>query len=375
MFAFRVITRDGTTGARLGELMTARGPVETPAFMPVASGGTVKGIQPRELRELGVSMVLANAYHLYLRPGVEVIVGAGGLHRFMAWDGPILTDSGGYQVFSLRRLCRVTDDGVTFRSHIDGSTHRWRPEEVVCIQEALDVDVAMVLDECVPGAASRRDAQRACERTTAWAQRSLRAKRRDDQALFAIVQGGCFPDLRRESAHALVALGFSGYGVGGLSVGEDRALTHELAAHTVRFLPDHAPRYLMGVGTPEDLVRYVGLGYDLFDCVLPTRNGRNGTLFTSRGRINIRSAVYASDRAPVEEGCPCYACRHFSRAYLRHLAVAREMLSSVLNTMHNLHFYASLMGRARAAMLRGTFADFAREFLSGAGTAEKVWEG
>lgn len=372
MLSFRVCKRDDSTQARLGQMVTSHGVIETPAFMPVATQGTVKGMSLRELSEIGVEILLANAYHLYLRPGVEVVAHAGGLHRFMGWDGLLLTDSGGYQIFSLKHLCTVTEEGVVFRSHLDGSTHRWRPEEVVTMQEALGVDIATVLDECLPAPASRREAERSCARTTRWAERARAAKRREDQALFAIVQGGIFPDLRAESAQALVSLGFSGYGVGGLSVGEEKALTYELAGHTVRFLPEESPRYLMGVGTPADLIHYVSLGFDLFDCVLPTRNGRNGTLFTAKGKINIRRAAYVTDLRPVEEGCMCYTCQNFSRAYLRHLAVAGEMLSASLNTLHNLHFYLSLMQRMREAITQGKFADFAREFLCGYGAQEPV---
>ena len=331
--------------------------------MPVATQGTVKGMTLRELCEIGATILLANAYHLYLRPGIEVITYAGGLHRFMSWDGPLLTDSGGYQIFSLKHLCSVTEEGVVFRSHLDGSMHSWRPEEVIGVQEALGVDIAMVLDECPSSSASRSEAERSCARTTRWAKRAWAAKRRETQALFAIVQGGIFPDLRVESTQALVSLGFSGYAVGGLSVGEDKALTYELAGHTVRFLPEESPRYLMGVGTPVDLLHYVSLGYDLFDCVLPTRNGRNGTLFTANGKINIRRSAYTADLGPVEDGCLCYTCQNFSRAYLHHLAVAGEMLSASLNTLHNLHFYLSLMRRMREAITLGTFADFARSFL------------
>ncbi len=375
MFSFCICKPANRSRARLGRIGTAHGVVETPNFMPVATQGTVKGIFPKELKEVGVTLLLANAYHLYLRPGLQVITRLGGLHSFMGWSGPILTDSGGYQVFSLRQLSRVTDEGVLFRSHLDGSSHLWRPEDVVAFQEALGVDIAMVLDECVPGLASRQEAEEACRRTTLWAERSLAAKRREDQALFAIVQGGVFPDLRRESAQALVSLGFPGYGVGGLSVGEEKRLTYELADYTIRFLPEEGPRYLMGVGTPEDLLYYVSLGYDLFDCVLPTRNGRNGTLFTRRGKINIRRAAYATDPRPIEEECPCYTCRNFSRAYLRHLALAGEMLSASLNTLHNLYFYVSLMEEIRGAILQEALGEFIREFFAQCGSEEKVWRG
>jgi len=364
MFHFVVTHRDSCTRARLGVLQTAHGTVATPAFMPVATQGTVKAMTPRELREIGAEMILANAYHLYLRPGVTLIEEANGLHQFMGWDGPILTDSGGYQVFSLKALCRVTEEGVQFRSHLDGSTHLLTPETVVHMQERLGVDIAMVLDECVSGQASYAETARAQALTVRWAERARAAKTKEHQALFAIVQGGVFPDLREQNARAVVALEFPGYAVGGLSVGEDPEVTLRVAAHTVQFLPEHRPRYLMGVGTPEQLVRYVALGFDLFDCVLPTRNGRNGTLFTRTGKINIRRAMYATDLRPIEDGCACYTCQHFSRAYLRHLAVAGEMLSARLNTLHNLYFYQQLMREIRETLAAGHFAAFARPFLT-----------
>lgn len=363
MFHFTVTHRDSQTQARRGQMTTAHGTVTTPAFMPVATQGTVKATTPHELRELGTEIILANAYHLYLRPGVDLIEQAGGLHRFMGWDGPILTDSGGYQVFSLQDLCRVNEEGVRFRSHLDGSSHSLTPESVVRAQERLGVDIAMVLDECVPGLANETEAARAQALTTRWAERALAAKSCNDQALFAIVQGGVFPELREQSARALVALGFPGYAVGGLSVGEGADLTGQIAAHTVQFLPDAGPRYLMGVGTPEQLVRYVALGFDMFDCVMPTRNARNGTLFTRAGKLNIRRAAYATDLRPVEEGCECYTCQHFSRAYLRHLAMAGEILSARLNTLHNLYFYQNLMRTIREALASNCFATFARSFL------------
>ncbi|MBI3301084.1 MAG: tRNA guanosine(34) transglycosylase Tgt [Deltaproteobacteria bacterium] len=377
MFRFSVIQKDSYTQARLGYLTTTHGSVATPAFMPVATQGTVKAATPRELHEIGAEIILANAYHLYLRPGVELIERAGGLHCFMGWNGPILTDSGGYQVFSLKDLCRVSEEGVRFRSHLDGSGHFLTPETVMRTQERLGVDIAMVLDECVPGLASYPEAARANALTTRWAERALAAKAKQDQALFGIVQGGVFPDLREQSARALVDLGFSGYAVGGLSVGEDPDLTHQLAAHTVQFLPETRLRYLMGMGTPEQLVRYVALGFDLFDCVLPTRNARNGTLFTRAGKLNIRRAMYATDLRPVEEGCECYTCQHFSRAYLRHLAVAGEILSAWLNTLHNLYFYQHLMRTMREALAASRFAAFARPFLEpeeAEGGEERVWQ-
>jgi queuine tRNA-ribosyltransferase len=363
MFHFVVIQRDSATHARLGRLRTSHGDVSTPAFMPVATQGTVKATSPRELREIGAEIILANAYHLYLRPGAELVENLGGLHGFMGWDGPILTDSGGYQVFSLKDLCKVGEDGVRFRSHLDGSAHFLTPELVVRTQERLGVDIAMVLDECVPGPASYGDAERAVARTTRWAERAITAKARADQALFGIVQGGVYPDLREHSAQELVALNFPGYAVGGLSVGEDPHVTLQLAAHTIQFLPREKPRYLMGVGTPEQLVRYVALGFDMFDCVLPTRNARNGALFTWSGKLNIRRAEYATDTRPIDDECQCYTCRNFSRAYLRHLAVAGEILSARLNTLHNLHFYQSLMRAMRQALAADRFGEFARPFL------------
>ena len=365
MFRFSVTHTDSHTQARLGCMMTAHGRVQTPAFMPVATQATVKAMTPRELREIGAEIILANAYHLYLRPGLERIEQAGGLHRFMAWDGPILTDSGGFQVFSLKSLCRLSEQGVEFRSHLDGSVHLLTPESVIRAQERLGVDIAMVLDECPPAQVSFAEAERAHALTLRWAERARAARTRDDQAVFGIVQGGVFPELREQSARALVDLGFCGYAIGGLSVGEDPAVTHAIAAHTVRFLPAARPRYIMGVGTPTQLVRYVALGCDMFDCVMPTRNARNGSLFTRTGRLNIRRAEFASDPRPIEEGCGCYTCRNFSRAYLRHLAVAGEILSARLNTIHNLYFYQSLMRTMRAALAAGRFADFARPFLAG----------
>ncbi len=364
MFRFSVTHTDSHTQARLGCMMTAHGRVQTPTFMPVATQATVKAMTPRELREIGAEIILANAYHLYLRPGLERIEQAGGLHRFMAWDGPILTDSGGFQVFSLKSLCRLSEQGVEFRSHLDGSVHLLTPESVIRAQERLGVDIAMVLDECPPAQVSFAEAERAHALTLRWAERARAARARDDQAVFGIVQGGVFPELREQSARALVDLGFCGYAIGGLSVGEDPAVTHTIAAHTVRFLPAARPRYIMGVGTPAQLVRYVALGCDMFDCVMPTRNARNGSLFTRTGRLNIRRAEFASDPRPVEEGCGCYTCQHFSRAYLRHLAVAGEILSARLNTIHNLYFYQSLMRTMRAALAAGRFADFARPFLA-----------
>ncbi len=352
--SFSVVTV-APSGARLGRFSTAHGVVETPAFMPIATHGSVKGIAPRELVELGATIVLSNAYHLAQRPGVEVVQSLGGLHRMMGWSGPILTDSGGFQVMSLQGLIQVDDDGVSYRSHVDGRAGRLTPETSVAAQEALGVDVAMSLDECLPAGAERARVAEAVARTTDWAGRGLAARRRTDMALFGIVQGGLDPALRGESAAALLALGFDGYAVGGLAVGEPPEDTARVAATSVGLLPADRPRYLMGVGTPRDLLTFVTMGYDLFDCVLPTRNARNGMLFTREGKLMIRNAQHARDPRPVEEGCECYTCAHFSRGMLRHLALAKEMLGAQLATHHNLHFYLRLMREIRAALAEGTF--------------------
>jgi len=357
--AFEIV-RAAPDGGRRGRLTLAHGVVETPAFMPVATHGSVKGITPAQLEELGAGIVLSNAYHLAQRPGVEVVRALGGVHGLMGWDRPILTDSGGFQVMSLAALVQVTDDGVHYRSHVDGRRGFLRPEDAIADQEALGVDVAMSLDECVPAASSPAVVARAVARTTAWAARGLAARRRTDMALFGIVQGGLDPEQRAASAAALLALPFDGYAVGGLSVGEPSAETARVAAETVGLLPVTRPRYLMGMGTPRDLLTFAGLGYDLFDCVLPTRNARNGMLFTREGRLMIRNACHARDPRPVDEACACYTCRHFSRGALRHLALAKEMLGAQLATVHNLHFYLALMREIRADLAAGTFPQRAR---------------
>ncbi|MBI3786267.1 MAG: tRNA guanosine(34) transglycosylase Tgt [Deltaproteobacteria bacterium] len=345
---FEVLAADGP--ARRGRLATAHGCFDTPAFMPVATQGTVKGLTPAQLRELGAQIVLSNAYHLSLRPGSQLIRDLGGLHRFMGWDGPILTDSGGYQIFSLAALRKISDAGVEFRSHVDGAAIFLSPEDVVRIQVDLGVDIIMVLDECAPGESSRDEAQRAAERSFAWAERCRATATGDGQLMFGIVQGGIYPELRVANARKLVTLNFPGYAVGGLSVGEDRAITMAVAEGTVAELPSNRPRYLMGVGLPEDLIRFVNMGYDMFDCVLPTRNGRNGMLFTSRGKLNVRLARYARDERPADPDCTCYSCRSFSRAYLRHLSQTNEMLGGAMASLHNLHFYQTLMREMRAAI-------------------------
>ena len=349
-FGFSVIKKESSSNARLGRLVTPHGEVETPAFMAVGTAATVKAMTPRDLEDAGCRIVLGNTYHLYLRPGVDVIEKLGGLHRFMGWNGPILTDSGGFQVFSLGALRKISEEGVEFQSHLDGSSHKLTPEKVVDIQERLGSDIAMVLDECIPHPAERDYVRASTLRTMRWAERSLRARQKTDMALFGIVQGGMFEDLRLECARELTALSFDGFAAGGLGVGEEETALRAIGGYTASLLPEDRPRYLMGIGRPEDLVAAVAAGYDLFDCVLPTRNARNGALFTSAGKMNIRRAEYASDPRPADEACDCYGCRHFSRAYLRHLHLAGEILAAHLLTLHNLTFYQCLMARLRAAI-------------------------
>lgn len=355
--AFEVLARDSGSRARRGSLMTAHGPVETPTFMPVGTYGAVKGMAPWEIEDLGAGILLSNAYHLAMRPGADQIAEQGGLHAFMGWRGAILTDSGGFQVFSLKGMRKVTDDGVLFQSHVDGSKRFFRPEDVVEIQEKLGVDIAMVLDECPPAGAPAADVERALRRTTAWARRSAEARARAGQLQFGIVQGGLDRAARARSAEDLVAIGFDGYAVGGLSVGESRADTLATGAYAVALLPEERPRYLMGVGTPDELVRFVASGFDLFDCVLPTRNARNGMAFTSEGSVVIKNARNRDDSTPLDPACTCSTCRNFSRAYLRHLFVSGEMLAARLLTHHNLSFYLTRMQRLRSALEEGRFAE------------------
>ena len=361
--SFDLEQEDAGTFGRVGVLHTTHGDVPTPAFCPVGTQATVKALSPRELVELDASMILGNTYHLFLRPGIDLIARLGGLHAFMGWDRAILTDSGGFQVFSLQALRKLDDDGVTFRSHIDGSEHRFTPESVVEAQELLGSDIAMVLDECSDPHDHAYNV-RALERTHHWAERCLRAHTRRDQALFAIVQGGVHDDLRRESAHVLASMNFPGYAIGGLSVGESKTDMRRILDIVVPRLPRDKPRYLMGVGSPEDLVDAVSRGIDLFDCVLPTRLARNGAVFTVHGRMNLRNACYRDDPRPIEEGCTCYACQEFSRAYLRHLVMAKEILGLRLNTIHNVHFVLDLMRKIRQSLLEGRFADLKATFLS-----------
>ena len=362
-FGFVVEKSDRSSAARAGTFHTPHGDIPTPAFAPVGTQATVKTLTPDELLSMGASMILANTYHLYLRPGADLIARMGGLHHFMGWDGPILTDSGGFQVFSLEALRRVSDDGVVFRSHVDGSEHFFSPERAVAVQEQLGADIIMALDEC-PDPMDHAYNQQALQRTHRWAERCLRAHQRKDQALFGILQGGVFEDLRQESARFLTSLGFPGYAIGGLSVGEPKDKTWETLEFTVPCLPADRPRYLMGVGSPEDLFEGVQRGIDIFDCALPTRLARNGALFTSRGRINLRKAEFAEHKGPVEEGCRCYTCQHFSLAYLRHLFKAEEILGLRLNTIHNLYFLLDLMRRIRKALLEDQFSGLRAEFLS-----------
>jgi queuine tRNA-ribosyltransferase len=354
MFEFLLATTCGR--ARAGILKTPHGDLATPVFMPVGTQATVKTLTPRDLRELGATLVLANTYHLYLRPGSQIIAQLGGLHRFMGWSGPILTDSGGYQVFSLKTLRQVDDDGVTFRSHLDGSTHHFTPEKVMAIQEELGPDIAMCLDECAPPL-DRAYNEQALQRTHAWAARCRASHRRADQALFGIVQGGVFSDLREQSARFISSHDFPGHAIGGLSVGESKEQTYATLDLMDDCLPKDKPRYLMGVGTAQDFFQAVGRGVDMFDCVLPTRLARHGAALVKyqNGRLNLRNAQYAADETPIEDGCTCYACQNFTRAYLRHLLVADEILGLHLLSIHNLHFLLDLMRRIRASILDGTF--------------------
>jgi queuine tRNA-ribosyltransferase len=358
--------------ARAGELYTPHGTVPTPAFLPVGSQATVRTLAPYEIKELGFNIILANTYHLYLRPGIDVIGKLGGLHRFMAWDGAVLTDSGGYQVFSLAPFCKITDDGVAFRSHIDGSAHYLTPELVVQYQEALSSDIMMVLDHCTAFGDSENKVRTAMERTHRWAERCLKAKTRKDLALYAIVQGGMFPELRQRSAAFLTGLDFPGYAVGGLSVGEPKEITLEMVGQTAALLPAARPRYLMGVGAPEDIIEGVARGIDIFDCALPTRVARNGALFTPRGRVSIRRAVYARMDKPVDPSCDCYTCRTFSAAYLSHLFRADELLALRLASLHNLRFIANLMRKIRESILAGVFDDFRADFLANYKTTDEL---
>lgn len=361
--SFQVIARCPDTAARAGILTLRRASVETPLFMPVGTQATVKCLTPDEVSSMGAALILANAYHLFLRPGEEVIRAAGGLHRFMNWSGAILTDSGGFQIFSLRSLRKVTDDGVAFRSHIDGSEYIFTPEGVIRFQEVLGSDIIMPLDECLPYPCDYEYARRSMRRTLSWAKRSKEVHAVEGQSLFGIVQGGTFLDLRRESAGYLTDLGFCGFSMGGLSVGEPKEIMHEVLEYTVPLLPQDRPRYLMGVGKPEDFFECVERGIDMFDCVLPTRMARAGSLLTNSGKLVLKNTRFRNDHSPPDENCKCYTCRHFSRAYLRHLFVAEEILGPRLATVHNLHFTLQLLSRIRESIRDERFLSFKREFL------------
>ena len=362
MFTFNLLKKDSATDARLGKIHTNHGEINTPAFIPVGTQATIKALTPEDLKGLGAEIILCNTYHLFLRPGHELIKRLGGLHRFMHWDYPLLTDSGGFQVYSISANQKVSEEGIAFKSHLDGSRHFLTPELCMEIQEALGADVAMCLDECVPYPSSYEYVHDSLKRTTRWAKRCQESKKREAQTLFGIVQGGMFKDLREQSARELVNLNFDGYAIGGLSVGESTSLMREMVEHSAALLPREKPRYLMGVGTPEDIVESVKRGIDMFDCVLPTRNARNGMLFTSFGKIVIKNARHRSEDIPIDPHCTCYTCTHYSRAYLHHLFSAKEILSSRLNTIHNLFYYLSLIKELRMAILEGRFDHFYQKF-------------
>lgn len=353
------------SGARLGRLHTPHGIIETPTFMPVGTQASVKGISPDELRALNAGIILSNTYHLYLRPGHELIREAGGLHRFMNWDGAVLTDSGGFQVFSLSKLRKITEEGVQFRSHIDGSKHFLSPEKVMEIENALGADIIMAFDECAPYPADYEYTKKSMYLTSRWAERCLKAHTQtQQQALFGIVQGGMYADLRKISARDLVSLDFPGYGIGGLSIGEPAELMYQMLEETVPVLPENKPRYLMGVGSPDYLIEGAIRGIDMFDCVLPTRIGRNGTVMTSKGRVIVRDAKYSRDFTPMDEECSCFACRNHTKAYVRHLLKAGEMYGLRLTTIHNLSFLINLMKSIRCAILEDRLLDFRKEFYA-----------
>lgn len=360
MFKFNLLTKENN--ARRGVLTTPHGTIQTPVFMPVGTQATVKTMSPEELESIGAEIILSNTYHLYLRPGHDLVAEAGGLHKFMNWNHSILTDSGGFQVFSLDALRKITDEGVTFSSHLNGAKHFISPEKSMEIQEALGSDIAMCFDECPPYPAEYADVKQAVERTTQWAARCKTAHTRPDQALFGIVQGGVHNDLRAQSARELIELDFPGYGIGGLSVGEPKEMMYDVLDHLNPIMPADKPRYLMGVGSPDCLVEGVARGVDMFDCVLPTRIARNGTVFVRGGKLVVRNAEYARDFRPLDETCGCYTCRNYTRAYIRHLLKAEEILALRLTTIHNLHFLINMMHEIRTAIESGTFAQYRINF-------------
>jgi queuine tRNA-ribosyltransferase len=359
---FKVLHASDKSPVRRGVLSTSHGEIQTPAFLPVGTGGTVKGMTPEDLIQLGAQMILCNAYHLYLRPGHDFVAKREGLHHFISWDRPILTDSGGYQVFSLNVLSKVSDDGVAFQSHLDGSRHVLTPEKAVEIQEGLGADIIMAFDECLAYPSDYVKTSASLNRTLRWARRCKDARRRKDQFLYGIIQGGFYDDLRRKGVEGLLEIGFDGYAIGGLSVGEPQDKMLEVLEKVVPLIPGSSPRYLMGVGTPEDLIEGVARGIDFFDCVLPTRHARTGSLFTGSGEITIKNAQYTEDDQPLDPDCGCYTCRHFSRAYLRHLFMAKELLAVRLNTLHNLYYYLTLMKKIREAIESNSFEAFYKAF-------------
>ncbi len=367
-FRFEILCKDGESSARVGRITTAHGQIHTPAFMPIGTQGTVKTFEAGELEELGAQIILGNTYHLYLRPGPEVIESCGGLHRFISWRRPLLTDSGGFQFYSLKVLNKINDEGIEFQSHIDGSRHSFTPERAIKIQHQLGADIIMALDECPPYEAGQSYVAVATERTVRWAKRCLSehtklSEKKQGLSLFGILQGGVYPELRRGCAEALLSYDFPGYAIGGLAVGEPREATFEILPVCTESLPEEKPRYLMGVGTPRDIVEAVAAGVDLFDCVLPTRNARNGTVFTRQGKMVIKGASYARDPAPIEEECGCLACHRYSRAYIRHLLSVGEILGLRLTSWHNLYFYLQLMRQIREAVSEGRFKSWKKSFL------------
>jgi queuine tRNA-ribosyltransferase len=366
-FSFDLIAQDAGTRARAGRFQTPHGVIHTPMFMPVGTRATVKGVTPAQLREIGTEVVLANTYHLFLRPGAEIVREAGGLHRFMGWDRPILTDSGGFQVFSLADTLKLTGDGVEFRSIVDGARHFWTPEDNMAVQEALGADIIMQLDQCPPYPAEKPTVAEAVRRSAEWAARCKAAHFREDQALFGIVQGGVFDDLRAESVARCVEIGFPGYGIGGYSVGEPHDLMLESLGPVASALPANRPRYLMGVGNPTTMLEAIGLGVDLFDCVLPTRTARTGTAFSSQGRMNLKNARYARDHGPLDPACSCPVCATYTRSYVRHLVTTKEMLGSTLLSIHNLHVLIDLARSARLAIEEGRYSTFLAQWRSGPG--------
>ena len=362
-FQFDLIKQDSKTSARLGKMITSHGVVHTPAFMPVGTQGTVKSLLPEEIKNCGAEIILGNTYHLYLRPGHETIKKLGGLHRFMNWPDPILTDSGGFQVYSLGALRKITPDGVMFRSHIDGSKHFLSPLKAIEIQEALGSDIMMCLDECTPYPATPKQTQKSLALTVAWAKCCREAKTNNDQALFGIIQGGTYLDLRKQAVEQTAVLGFDGYALGGVSVGEPKEIMYEITDSITPLLPADKTRYLMGVGTPQDIVFGVSCGIDMFDCVIPTRCARHGLLFTNSEKIVIKNSRWRECNDPLDETCDCYTCKNYSRAYLRHLYIAGEILAMVLNTIHNVRYYMRLMEQIRAALKEGRFLEFKNDFL------------